>query len=157
MAFQIGAGIKVGGGITIQLPAGGGGGGATTPDITGSLTIGSGAIGYGFAPGVPMMFIPATGSLTSTPSSIIDTMAYNTNNSETEVKFKTGTFTGANGSLTVTDAATINSKTTYSVKIGSVTQTLTSSGSNWISIAGDPFNLQSQSGSTVSFEITLVS
>ena len=154
MAIEIGGGITIGGGISVGDSGGGGGGG--TPDITGTLTIGYNVMtGYGYDPGFPMMFIPAIGSRTSNPSAIIKGMIYNNTNADTEISFIVGTYTGANGSLVVSDSAHINGATSYTVKIGSVTQTLTSSGSNWIAVAGDPFNLASQNGQTDALEITL--
>lgn len=152
MLFEKGISISDGYSIRpiIQAPV-------VTPDITGTLTIAySASAGYGYSPGLPMMFIPGWGSRTSTPSGIIGTFLYNTNNLATQISFNAGTYTGSNGSLVVGDAAHINSKTSYLVKIGGVTQTLTSSGTNFITLGGDPFSIQSQNGTTVNFEITLL-
>jgi hypothetical protein len=157
MAINIGGGIFIGGGVGFGIgPSSGGGGGGGTPDITGTLTIGyNGIAGYGYDPGFPPMFIPGWGSRTSTPSGIIAGFLYNTGNSATQIKFAPGTYAGANGALVVSDVSHINGATSYTVKIGSITQTLTST-ANFVEIAGDPFNLAGQNGTTVNFEITLI-
>lgn len=151
MALAIGGGITIGGGVSVVEEVA-----VATPDITGTLTIGSGGAGYGYDPGVPFQYIPGFGSRTSNPSGIIRSFLYNTNNLATQIMFQAGTYTGANGSLNVTDTKTINGASSYLVKIGSITQTLTAGASVFVEIAGDPFNIQAQNGSTVSFEITLL-
>ena len=132
---------------------------AATPDITASLTIGNGFSDlYGYAPGVPQMFIAGHGSLTQNPAGIINAINYSPTNVETVITFVTGTYTGANGGLVVSNGETINSITTYTVKIGSITQTMsaTVAADNRVIIYGsDPFNLVAQNGQTVAVEITL--
>jgi hypothetical protein len=137
----------------VSAASGGGGG---TPDITGTVTIASGFGGFGYSPGSPGQFIPSWGSRTSDPSGIITSFFYNTSNIETMIQFTTGTYTGANGTLDVTNSATINGSTSYLVKLGSITQTLTPNGSSWIRIIGDPFSMEAQTGSTLNFQITLM-
>jgi hypothetical protein len=157
MALEIGTGITIGSGISLVplVPEAGGG----TPDITGSLTIGNGFGDlYGYAPGVPQQFIPGHGSLTQNPAGIINAINYSPTNVETVIVFVTGTYTGANGELVVSNGETINGITTFTVKIGAVTQTMsaTPEADNRVIIYGsDPFNLVAQNGQTVAVEITL--
>ena len=134
--------------------------GPLDPDITASMTIASGQGGslYGYAPGLPQMFIPSHGSLTQTPAGLINSINYLPDYSETVITFVTGTYTGANGELVVSNGETINSSTTYTVKIGSITQTMsaTPESDNRVIIYGaDPFNLVAQNGQTVVVEITV--
>lgn len=132
---------------------------AAGPDITGSMTIGNGFSNlYGYSPGVPQMFIAGHGSLTQNPVGIISGINYSPTNVETVITFVTGTYTGANGELVVSNGETINGMTTYTVKIGSITQTMsaTPGADNRVIIYGaDPFNLVAQNGQTVAVEITV--
>ena len=129
------------------------------PDITGSLTVGNGFSNlYGYSPGVPQMFIPGHGSLTQNPVGIISGINYNPTYEETVIVFVAGTYTGANGELVVTDGETINGTTTFTVKIGSITQTMSATpevDTRVIIYGADPFNLVAQNGETVTVEITL--
>lgn len=130
------------------------------PDITASMTIGNyfGSL-YGYSPGLAQQFIPPWGSLTQNPAGIIFAINYNTTYEETVITFVPGTYTGANSELVVSDGETINSSTTYTVKIGEVTQTMsaTPESDNRVIIYGaDPFNLVAQDGQTVAVEITLI-
>ena len=129
------------------------------PDITGSLTVGNGFSNlYGYSPGVPQMFIAGHGSLTQNPASIILGINYNPTYEETVIVFVAGTYTGANGELVVSNGETINGMTTYTVKIGSITQTMSATpeaDTRVIIYGADPFNLQAQNGQIVAVEITV--
>jgi len=129
------------------------------PDITASMTIGNGFGNlYGYSPGNPMQFIPAHGSLTTTPTGLIYSINYSPASQETVITFTPGTYTGANGSLVVTDGETINGHTTYIVSIGVLTQTMSATptpDSRVLLQGNDPFNLVGRIGMTVAIEITL--
>lgn len=134
---------------------------AGPPDITASVTIaqGQGGLLYGYGPGLPQMFIPSWGSLTQNPAGIIFAINYNLTYEETVITFVPGTYTGANGELVVSNGETINGITTYTVKIGEVTQTMsgTPEPDNRVIVYGaDPFNLVAQEGQTLAVEITLI-
>jgi len=147
-------------GVTALMASyGGAAGPAAGPDITGSMTIGNGFGGlYGYSPGAPQQFISPWGSLTQDPSGIIFSINYSPTYEETVMGFVIGTYTGANGELVVSDRETINSITTFTVKIGAVTQTMSATpeeDTRVIIYGADPFNLVAQDGQTVAVEITV--
>ena len=129
------------------------------PDITGSLTVGNnGGSMYGYSPGAPQQFIPPHGSLTQDPSGIIRAINYLPDYQETVINLTNGTYTGANGTLEVTEGKLINGSSNLSVKIGEVTQTFTPDGpgiARTLVLGNDPFNLVAQNGQTVAIEITV--
>ena len=93
-----------------------------------------------------------------TPVGIIGSITYSPTYASTTITFKTGTYTGGNGSLVVTTPWRINGQDgNYSVTIGSVTRTMSQGAGGYIGLAitGDLFNLQAQNGQTVAVEIAL--
>ena len=81
------------------------------------------------------------------PSGIIDSITYSPTYEDTAITFKSGTYTGGNGSLVVTTPWRINGQDgNYSVTIADETHTMSQGPSGYIGllIAGDPFHLQSQ-------------
>lgn len=137
-------------------------GGPPDPDITASLTVAynasydSGSYGY-LKPDPP--FDAGFGTLASqTPNGIIGSITYSPTYERTSITFKTGTYTGIKGSLSVTTPWRINGQDgNYSVTIGGVTETMSQGAGGYMGllIAGDPFNLQAQNGQTVAVEIAL--
>lgn len=144
MALIIETGITIGSGITIAPEA-------APPDITASIdfayddSYNSGSFGY-VRPEPPSQ--AGFGTIASqTPVGIIDTITYSPTYASTTITFKTGTYTGGNGTLVVTTPWRINGQDgNYSVTIAAVTQTMSQGPDGYIGllIAGDPFNLQSQ-------------
>ena len=157
MALTIGPGMTINAGVTLN-----GGPAVALPDITALLTVAydasydSGSYGY-VRPEPPSQ--AGFGTIASqTPSGIIGSITYSPTYNNTTITFKTGTYTGGNGSLVVTTPWRINGQDgNYSVTIAGVTQTMSQGASGYIGllIAGDPFNLQSQNGQTLAVAITL--
>ena len=148
MAVSIGSGWSVGPGWALGTGTGGGGGG----DITGSLTIGFNS-DFGPRYGRQTGFL-TYGSVTDTPTGIVAAL-YTTVTTFTVITFNGGTY----GSITVDGmSGLIDGVTSLSVTIGGTTATLSTGGpsAGGYSIASDPFNLQGQNGTTVSFSITLL-
>lgn len=145
MALIFEGGITISSGITIAPEA------APTPDITASIdfaydaSYNSGSFGY-VRPEPPSQ--AGFGTIASqTPVGIIGSITYSPTYASTTITFKTGTYTGGNGTLVVTTPWRINGQDgNYSVTIADVTQTMSQGpgGYNGLLIAGDPFNLQSQ-------------
>ena len=132
------------------------------PDISGSLTVAysgsynSGAYGY-LRPDLP--FDPGFGALASeNPSGIIKFILYQPAYDETIIFFRSGTYSGGNGSLVVGPPYRINSIDSHTVTIGGVTATVVKdipSGGMYAVVSGDPFSLQAQNGQTLALEITV--
>lgn len=130
------------------------GGGAPAADITGTLTVGyNGVQGdrYGYQ---GSFFAGAYGSTSTTPALIVSSLFTNSG-TYTAILFNGGTY----GSLTVDGmTGTITGYNSLSITIGTTTQTLATGGPSGFgySISGDPFNLQSQNGSTLSLGVVLL-
>lgn len=149
--MEIGAGITIGGGITLEVPSGGGGGGGGG-DITGTMTVGfNDTLGnrYGYQGGFPGPY----GSTSTTPSSIIS--SFYTTTSFTAIRFAGGTY----GSITV-DGMTglIDGHSSLSIDVDGTTVTLATGGpaGGGYSVSNDVFSLASKNGTTVNIAITLL-
>jgi len=147
--MEIGAGITIGGGITLAASAGGGGGGGA--DVTGSAEILSAVGNYGAAKGN----VGGYGTLTATPDAI-QFFQYNTSFSTTFMMFIEGT----TGGLTVS-TTDINGHTAVSVTCNGATVTSSGSPVNMggvylrFEFTGDPFGIVAATGSTLPFSVTL--
>lgn len=158
--MEIGAGITIGGGITLQVESGGGGGGGGGAFVTGTLTVGSDTVvsppqeyyGYGTAPGGTF------GSYSSTPSSMFRTIMYLYMGAfkQTLISFEPGTY----GS-TVISATQIDSKTNIDITIDGVTlsTTLQAGMDNPLAVDSsvDYFGLAGKIGQTLNFTMTMTS
>lgn len=146
MAFEIGAGITIGGGITLEIPAaggGGGGGGGDTAMVSGTIT-------PGFNPMGGIYQTNLYGSSSMSPTGIFNNIAYN--GSATIIYLNEGTF----GSYTINTSG-INNNSTLSVTIDGVTETSTDLGSvgsdprfiTWV-FTGNPFSINNTTSHTIS-------
>lgn len=128
--------------VPTSVTVGGGGGGGSSS--TGTMTVGSGS-GYYGAGG------PTGGSLSITPA-VCEVLMFVGMGSSTVVVFTDGTYGGV-----VVDSSGIDGKTNVDVTVNSIYQsgTLSRGTGNWIlNLSGDPFNLQSSVGQTLSVSIS---
>jgi len=127
---------------------------ATTPSITGTITVGT-ATGFGqteYGVGSGYGFTPY-GSVTDNPTGIVAAIRYRQFYDDTEVLFNYGTF----GSLVSTyPPAAINGESTFTVTVDGITAVLAfDSGLGIIYTPGDAFSLVSKLGQTLNFGVTL--
>ena len=148
--MEIGAGITIGGGITLEVPSGGGGGG--TPDVSGNATIALSGVtsNYGSADDSSGGY----GVLTATPAAI-KYLIYSVTGSETWLMFKQGTF----GGLTI-NTTDVNGHTSTNMTCNGATASSTGAPGSVgpylrFVFTGDPFGLASADGTTLPYSVTL--
>lgn len=140
MALEIGAGITLGGGISLVVEGGAGGGGNEL--ATGTITVGTQINRYGWAAG-------QFGDSTFSMMGPVITIVYDSAFPRTEVGFLTGTY----GSVVI-DFETVDGETSITAVIDGITETLTMDGSGKAIIANDPFDLANKVGQTLNVSIT---
>lgn len=140
MALEIGAGITLGGGISLTVEGGAGGGGNEL--ATGTITVGNQIDRYGWSAG---QFGDSTFSIMGPVVAIIYDSAF----PRTEVRFLTGTY----GSVVI-DFDTVDGETSITAVVDGITETLTMNGSGIAIIANDPFDLANKVGQTLNVSIT---
>lgn len=160
--MEIGAGITIGGGITLQLPSGGGGG-SFTSQASGTLGVvydtTFGSLNYGYATG-----FPSYGTWTS--GLTLSYFKYNVGGGTGfSISQGSGTVGGKSWSMNGSNVFTFDGTTYTVIKVrvggsGGTIYTFTQGGSgSWSNYPSDAdeFNLASYSGQNVTVEFQFIS
>jgi len=122
---------------------------APSGDFVGTMTVGGPASGqYGYGTISPVM-----GSMTQNPAGMLDGIIYNAGGGT--ILFKTGSYSGPNGSFTISFGS-FGGSNIIDVTIDGITERIVFDGMTWSDPGSDTFGLIGKVGQTLNVSITKV-